>query len=200
MTAGTSALKRLFSSGLRVKALSHLFLHPGESFHVRGFAAALGEPAGTVARELANLEKAGILASERVGNQRRYVVRRDCPVCDDLRNIFVKTTGAGDMLRKALEKLRSVELAFIYGSFARGDARPGSDIDLMIVGRASDRELAPVIARVERRIGREINYVVYTRREVAKRNGREGDFVSEVLSGPRIVLVGGEDDGLLGAP
>lgn len=190
MTTGTPVLKRLFSSGLRVKVLSHFFLHPGESAYVRELAGALGESPGTLTRELTNLQEAGVLRSERVGNQRHYSLDATCPILEDLRRMFLKTTGAGDELRNALVKLGGVELAFIYGSFARGDAHGKSDIDLMVVGDVGDRELAPAVAAVEKRLHREINYTVYTRAEAVKRLGKKGDFIHEVFSGPRIVLIG----------
>lgn len=199
MVTSTLVLKRLFSSGLRVKVLSHFFLHPGESAYVRELAGALGESPGTVTRELTNLQEAGVLRSEKIGNQRHYSLDATCLILDDLRGVFLKTTGAGDGLRKALAELEGVEVAFIYGSFAKGDAHGKSDIDLMVVGDVGDRELAPVVARVEKRLRREINYTTYTRAEAAKRLGQKGDFIHEVLSGPRIVLIGKTDDRLLQA-
>jgi predicted nucleotidyltransferase len=199
MSTGTPVLKRLFSSGLRVKVLSHFFLHPGESAYVREVAGALGESPGTVTRELTNLQGAGVLRSEKIGNQRHYSLDEACPILEDLRSMFLKTTGAGDGLRKALAGLDSVELAFIYGSFAKGDAHGKSDIDLMVVGDVGDRELAPAVSRVEKRLHREINYPAYTRAEAVKRLGKKGDFIHEVFSGPRIVLIGKADDRLLRA-
>lgn len=196
MACSSSILKSLFSSGLRVKVLSHFFLHPGESFHIRGLASILGEPVGTVARELANLESAGIMESHAVGNQKHYSLRKDSPIHDDLRNLFLKTTGVGEIIRSTLEELPGIELVFMYGSFANGEAGVDSDIDLMVVGNISDKKLAPAVARAERRLGREVNYTVYTRAEAEKRLGREGDFVHEVFTGPRIVLVGRSDDRL----
>jgi predicted nucleotidyltransferase len=199
VASGARDLKRLFSSKLRVKVLSNFFLHPGESAHVRGLAGALGEPPGTVARELSNLHQAGVLRSERLGNQKHYSLDEACPILEDLRGMFLKTTSAGEELRKALARLDGVEIAFIYGSFAKGDARDRSDIDLMVVGDVGDRELAPAVARVERRLRREVNYTTYTRAEAAKRLAKRGDFVHEVFSGPRVVLVGRADDRLLRA-
>jgi len=157
MVPVSAMLKALFSSKLRVKLLEHFFFHPGEEFHVRRLAAELDEPVGTVARELARLERAGILVSRRVGNQRHYSLDEGCPILDDLRNIFLKTAGAGVALRRALEKVSNVELVFLYGSYATGEAHARSDLDLMIIGDVSDRNVAPVVARVERRLKREIN-------------------------------------------
>jgi predicted nucleotidyltransferase len=190
-------LKGLFSSKLRVKVLSHLFSHPGETFHVRGIAEILSEPAGTVARELSHLERSGILASTAVGNQKHYSLRDNLSIAEELARIFLKTTGAGEQIRAALQRLTKVELAFIYGSFAAGDAHATSDFDLMVVGRVSNRELAPVISRIERRLGREINYTFFRRKEIEKRLGREGDFVHEVFVGPKILLIGDMGDELL---
>ena len=189
-------LKCLFSSNLRVKILEHLFFHPGEELYVRQLSAALGEPVGTVGRELSHLEEASILVSRRIGNQKHYRLRKECPILEDLRNVFLKTAGASAELQCALGKLAGVELAFLYGSYATGEAKATSDMDLMIVGKVTDRILAPAVARVERRLKRAINYTVYARNEISKRLGDEGDFVNEVFSGPRIVLIGNEDDEL----
>ena len=187
------ALKRLFSSGVRVRALSHLYLHPGESVHVRRLAHELGESPGNLARELGNLEKAGILRSETVGNQRRYSADPSCPIDAEMRRIFIKMTGALASMRAELERVPAVEAALVFGSFAKGTAGPHSDVDLMIVGSASDRVLAPVVSRIERALGRDINYTVFSREEVSRRRGQPGDFVHEVLNGPTLALLGSVD-------
>ena len=196
MASVSPTLKALFSSRLRVRVLEHFFSHPGEEFYVRRLASTLEASVGSVARELAGLERAGLLVSRRVGNQRHYRLNQECPILDDLRNIFLKTAGAGEELRRALEKVPGVELAFLYGSYASGEAHAGSDLDLMVVGNISDRDLAPVVARVERRLKREVNYTIFTRADVQKRLGEKGDFVHEVFAGPRILLIGDERDRL----
>ncbi len=189
-------LKQLFSSKIRVKILSHFFFHPGEDFHVRRVASLIAEPAGVVGRELGHLEEGGILKSRRVGNQKRYAVQTDSPIIDDLRNIFIKTTGAGAELKATLEKTKGIELAFIFGSYASGEAGEKSDLDLMVIGDVPDRELAGTVSQIEQRLEREINYSIYPRGEVEIRIGREGDFLHEVFSGPVILLIGEKSDRL----
>jgi predicted nucleotidyltransferase len=199
MTTVPLTLKHLFSSKLRVKVLSHFFFHPGEDFYIRYLASALREPVGTVARELAHLEEAGILKHRVVGNQKHYSLQEDSPIAEDLRNIFLKTTGASAELRAALKKIPGVEIAFIYGSYASGEAGVSSDIDLMVIGDVSDKEMATAVASVEKRMKREINYTLYTRDEAEKRLGKKGDFVHEVFAGPKIILIGKANDRLLRA-
>ena len=195
MTSETHILKRLFSSQLRISVLSHFFMNPGESFHIRSLANLLGESAGNIFRELNNLEGAGLLRSQIVGNQKHFSLREDSPIYEDLRNLFLKTVGIGGEVRDLLGSLDGIEMAFLFGSFASGDADRSSDIDVMIVGDISDRELAPLMARLEGRLRQEINYVIFTRREVEERITREGDFVREVFRGPRIMLIGQSGDG-----
>lgn len=199
MAQSNPLLKQLFSSNLRIKVLSHFYAHPGESFHVRGLASAIEESAGTVGRELSNLERVGVIVSSWVGNQRHFSVEEKSPIHDELRSLFLKTTGAGAIIGSEIEKLGGIELVFIYGSFATGEAHANSDIDLMVVGNISEKKLAPSMARAERNLGRDVNYTLFTRTEVEERIGHEGDFVHEVFQGPKIVLLGRADDRLLGA-
>jgi len=189
-------LKRLFSSRLRVSVLSHFFMNPGESFHIRSLAKLVGESAGNLARELNNLEEVGLLQSKAIGNQKHFSLREDSPIHEDLRNLFLKTVGVGGELRDLLSPLDGIELAFIFGSFASGEAHGSSDIDVMIIGDIGDRDLAPLMAELEARLHREVNYIVYSRREVEKRVNQDGDFMHEVFKGHRIILIGRSDDGL----
>jgi len=193
-------LKILFSSGLRIRILSHFFFHPGETIHVRGLATALDEPAGTVARELANLKRGGILQSKAIGNQKHYSLNEDIAILEDLRNIFLKVSGAGSAIRDVLGRVPGVEIAFIFGSYADGRATAASDLDLMIVGDTDEATIAPLIAEVEEYLGRPINYALYPRNEVESRLGLEGDFVNGVFSAKRLLLIGNTDDSLLGTP
>lgn len=197
MSTEAHILKRLFSSRLRVSVLSYFFMNPGESFHIRSLATILGESAGNLARELNNLEEAGLVQSRAVGNQKHFSLREDSPIHEDMRNLFLKTVGAGGEIRDLLSHLDGIELAFLFGSFASGEAHGSSDIDVMIIGEINDRELAPLMAELEGRLHREINYMIYSRREAEKRIKQEGDFVYEVFRGPRIILIGQSDDGLL---
>ncbi|MFC1595488.1 nucleotidyltransferase domain-containing protein [Gemmatimonadota bacterium] len=197
MPGDTTILKRLFSSGLRISVLSHFFMNPGESFYVRSLANLLGESAGNLARELTNLEEAGLLRSKAVGNQKHFSLCEDSPIHEDLRNLFLKTVGIGGEIRDLLSQAGGIELAYLFGSFASGEAGSTSDLDLMIIGEISDRKLAPLMAELESRLHREINYVIYSRKEAEERIQEEGDFIAEVFRGPRIILIGQSDDGLL---
>lgn len=86
-----------------------------------------------------------------------------------------------------------MEWAFIFGSVAAGDEDLFSDVDLMVVGTVDLMALAEVIANLEEELGREINYLVMTRTELAQRLAEEEPFIGNVLAGPKVMLIGDED-------
>ena len=196
MVKSSPTLKALFSSETRIKALSHFFLHAGESFYLRQLEKILKIPVGQLGRELLNLEKIHLLTSSLEGNQKRYSVNRGFMLYEELKKIFLKTAGAGDTIRESLSGLKGVEIAFIYGSFAKGEEHPGSDMDVMVVGETPDKEIGRTISSAEKRLKRTVNYSLYEREEVKTRLDKKDNFIMTVFSEPRIILIGSKDDEL----
>jgi predicted nucleotidyltransferase len=89
--------------------------------------------------------------------------------------------------------LGTVEWAFIYGSVAAGEEDSLSDVDLMLVGEVELLALSAVIAQLEDQLGREINYLVLTRAELAQRLADGDPFTNNVLDGPKMMLIGDAD-------
>ena len=92
-----------------------------------------------------------------------------------------------------------MEIAFIFGSYADGRATATSDLDLMVVGDTDESTIAPVFSEIEAQLGRPVNYVLYPRNEIENRLGQEGDFINEVFSAKKLLLIGKTDDPLLQA-
>ena len=94
----TQDLANLLFGAYRYRVLSLLLLRPGDGFHVRMISRLTGIPAGSLHRELRLLAGAGLLNSERVGNQIHYSANEDSPVFDDLAAVLEKTAGAPPVL------------------------------------------------------------------------------------------------------
>ena len=187
-------LEKLFGSRLRAKAVGWLFTHPGERFFVRQLTERLGEDSTNLSRELANLEKLGLLISRIEGRQKYYQANQQSPVFKELKGLAAKTTGLADQVRKALQPFaKQIQVAFIYGSFARGEATAESDVDLVLVGSLSSRDAATSLARNSMQLGREINYVVYDPKEFRTKAKERHHFITQVLKAPKIYLVGSDD-------
>jgi len=183
-------LNALFGSELRVRALGWLFSHPDEAFYITQVANATGVPVSNLSLELRKLAEVGLLETYRVGGQRYFRANRACPIFDELRSIAVKTAGIGDVLRVALGKLNGVEAAFIYGSIARGDAEAASDVDIMVIGAAGFADVIAALEGVRERLGRDVNPTAYGTEEFREKARAGGGFLSDVLAGAKIFLVG----------
>jgi predicted nucleotidyltransferase len=179
----------------RQKVLARLLLNPEESYHVREIARLTGTSAGTLHRELARLAHAGVLTREEVGNQVRYSANRGCPIYPELASILRKTVGLGDVLKEALSGLKErLSLALVFGSVARGEEGVHSDVDLLLVGEIGFAEAVRALHQAQISIGREINPVVLSPAEFRHKTKDGDSFLSNVLGGEKLFLIGDEDD------
>jgi predicted nucleotidyltransferase len=181
-------------SRLRRKLLTFFYVSPKARAYVRQIAAAIDEDSTNVSRELKRLEREGLLLSELEGRQLYYTLNRDYPYVKPVFQILKGSVGIVPSLKKALERIAGIESAWIYGSFARGDADSSSDIDLLIVGMPDQAQLAAATRRVERLLRREINYTVFTPQELKQRLAARDAFAGDVWRGKRIELIGYGDD------
>jgi DNA-binding transcriptional ArsR family regulator len=186
-------LQRLFSSQTRVDLLVRLLGRPEERFYVRELARQLRRDISGIKRELDNLEKAGILQSLKVGNLRYYSANLRSPVYPELKAIIDKTRGVPGTIAAALRKVEGVVAAFLYGAKADALATDAGALDLIVVGSADMAGLNQTVADLEQRLGREINLLVFDRAEFVRRREEGDPFLTEVLQGDRVVVVGSDD-------
>ena len=188
-------LETILGSKLRAKVLGWLFSHPDERYFVRQLTALLKEDSTNVSRELARLEKTGILTSITEGKQKYYQVNRKSPVYNELHGLIIKTMGVADVLRSALSPSAGrISAAFIFGSFAVGREDRASDIDLLVVGNITFGDVVSLLKPAQERVGREVNPVVYPVAEFKKKVKEDHHFVKTVLDEEKIFLIGDEDE------
>jgi predicted nucleotidyltransferase len=135
------------------------------------------------------LEREGLFRSEVIGRQKYFQLSRDYPLFDEVRSILLKTIGAGPLIAQSLRKLEGTEEAYLYGSFARNQQDAVSDIDVLVIGTPRSEALAEAVRKLERQLGREINYTVLTRKEFDLRRTRKDAFLENVWRHKRISLI-----------
>jgi len=188
-------LSALITSRARIDVLSLLLLDSGDRRYLREIALLTRQPVRAVQRELARMEASGLVTESTEGNRKYYQANRNSPVFSELKALFLKTVGLGDVLRSHLQgRDESTEVAFLFGSYARAAETSSSDIDLMIIGRITGRELAALLAPAREALGREINTVTMTPDEFRTKATGQNPFILSVLSEPKIFLLGSEDD------
>ncbi len=173
-----------------------LFAMPARSFQLSELRRLTGLGSASLQRELRKLVEAGLVNSDYVGNQRRFLAIPQSPVFHVLVAIARKTLGIQPLLGDALAPLRTrVQAAWIYGSVAKGTDTATSDIDLMLVG--DDLTLGEVLERLtplEAEMGRKINPTCYTPDEFSRRRGEPDSFVNRVLAQPIQPVIGSPND------
>lgn len=185
----SSILDALFSR-TRIGVLRELEANEG-GLHLRELERRTGVNSRHLVRELHALRDAGILTAQRIGRQVFYRLNPDCPIYPELRAIVRKTVGLAGVLADAMEPFRDrIDLAYVYGSHARGEAKPASDIDLMLVGTVTLRQVSSALREAGRALGRVVNPTLYSPAEYEKELATTDSFVERVHNGPRIEVIG----------
>jgi predicted nucleotidyltransferase len=188
-----STLSSVLFTEYRGRVLGLLLLHPERSYYLREIARLTATLPGTLKREMDKLLEVGLLTVKKVGNQNHYQANRECPIYEDLSNILRKTSGLSDVLINALLQLSDkLQSAFVFGSVASGNVNARSDIDLMLIGDVSYAEVVPLLHPLQEQLGREINPKIYADKEWNKLMKDNGAFVHDVLSKPKLFIIGNE--------
>ncbi len=194
-TTQNDLLPNLLGSKLRAKVLGWLFTHTDERYFVRQLTSLLKEDSTNTSRELASLEKMGILVLTTSGKQKYYQANTRSPIFNELHGLMLKTSGVADVLRSALrpsaEKIKS---AFIFGSIANRTETRASDIDVMIIGDADYDEVSACLNQAQDKLSREINSVVYPVSEFQQKVRANQHFMKSVLEDEKIYLIGDDNE------
>jgi predicted nucleotidyltransferase len=177
----------------RAEILRLLFDDPSRELHLRDVARLAGLTPAALQREVSALAKQEILSMRRDGNRVYYRANTAHPLFPELRGIVTKTAGITSELRQALLPVEDIDLALVFGSTASGQAGSGSDVDLLVLGKAGLRKIAPAIRRLSQSLGREINPICFTPAEWRDKSAHGDALVARILSEPKLWLKGGPD-------
>lgn len=195
MGTKTKDISATLFPGTKRKILALFFLNPDQEYYFSEVVRLTGTRQGVIQRELKNLTEAGILTSEKRGRQKFYSVNRKHPIFRDLRNIIFKTYGVIGRIREALDPLaEQIKVAFVYGSFARGEEVSSSDLDLFVVGNMRLDELVSTLSVVEQAIGREINPTLFSSTEFKEKWSQKNQFIRSVVNTEKEFVIGSEDE------
>lgn len=185
-------LRDLLISRVRVKLLELFLANPTEMYHVRELVRRTSEEINAVRRELAHLEKAGIVKKEARGNRLYYWPRKDYSFYNDLCSMVSKTTGIGQEFLKNRAKLGKISFVCFSLKFIKRMPRTADEVDILVVGEVVLPELAALIRSEETKRGAEINYTVMANDEFDFRKKRRDPFLMGILTGSKVMIIGDE--------
>lgn len=177
-------------SKARRRLLAYHFTNPTARHHLRDLAERLSVDPSNLSKELGRLEREGLFRSEVSGRQKYFQLNPEYPLFEELRGIVAKTIGAVPLIAQCLKKIEGLEAAYLYGSFARNQQDAASDLDVLLIGTPRAGTLAEAVRKLERQLGREINYTALTPKEFQSRRARKDAFLENVWHNKRISLLG----------
>ncbi|HEY5713880.1 MAG TPA: hypothetical protein VIT68_00850 [Candidatus Gracilibacteria bacterium] len=178
-------LKKLFGSGARVKLLKQFLNNPEEEFFIRELTRILDEQINSLRRELENLENIGLLKSKERNRKKYYYINSHFNLLAELTSIIRKTDDKHQNLLKKLEKLGSIDILILTGSFV--DKADGYDLDLFIVGDIKNKEIESFLS--ENFANEIVRHGAMTREDFLYRITLRDKFVQKLFrNGENIVL------------
>jgi predicted nucleotidyltransferase len=189
------ALSSALFGKTRRAILALLYAHSDESFYLRQIARFVEGGQGGVQREMQRLADAQIIRRTVRGRTAFYQANRDCPIFPELQGLVLKTAGVVEVIRTALIPLTDhIQVAFVYGSVARSQPKPASDIDLFVVGALGFGDVAEALMEAQSRLARDVNPTVYDLADFQRRLARKEHFVSAVVEQPKMFVIGSQHE------
>lgn len=193
-----STLVEVFGSLGRLRTLRALFAEPGRGFGQRELAAEAELDPGGVSRLLKRWTAAGLVTRRQQDGLPRYYASTD-PSLAPLVTLMQQDSALVHTLRKALSGVKGVEVALVFGSVARGAESVASDVDVLVLGNASELKANAALKPAGRALGRVVHATAFTI-ESFKNQLRGGEsFALGIMHGPRIALIGDVDAAILQA-
>lgn len=183
----------LLGSEARARLLAHFVANPESRHHVRALERLTGIGKRSLHAELARLDAMGLVHREREGRRVVYVRSGYSAEWSAIERL-VGTYAIPLLLRAALAEVPGVKAAFIFGSLARGDARPDSDVDLLVYGDdIADGDLGRATLDAGVVLERRLDVKDYDTARFIRDNAPGKSFLHPALTGPKVWLIGSED-------
>lgn len=187
-------MEELFVSRVRIKLLNLFLTTSDPLLHVREIVRRTGEEINAVRRELSRMEKAGMMASEWRANRRLYHFRKDYVFYPQLLGFVVKSTGLGGAIIKNRGRLGRIKYAMVAARYLKNQPSSQDDVDLLVVGQVVLPELQAIVADEQMRRDNEINYSFMDEAEFNFRVKRRDPFILRVVTQPKVMLLGDEEE------
>lgn len=184
------SLLPLFRSEAQYRLLGELVTTPGAEETIGSLARRIGASHATVSREVARLQRAGIVRTRDEGRRRLVAAVTDSPIFEPLRDLMAKVYGVPSVIEDEFGPLDA--RVAIFGSWAaRWHGEPGpmpDDVDVLVIGDIEPRDAWDAAARATRRLGIEVNVVV---RDPAEWADDPTGFAEEVKRRPMLDVAHG---------
>ena len=132
-------LNTLITSKTRINLLLKFFLNPGTKAYLRELAAEFGESTNAIRVELNRLSDAKLIKSTNLGRKVIYRANNQHNLFRDIQSVVRKYVGLDHLVEDVVNRLGSVDAAYVVGDYARGI--DSGLIDVVLVGTVDSDNL-----------------------------------------------------------
>ena len=163
-------LDTLITSKTRINLLLKFFLNPGTKGYLRELAAEFGESTNAIRVELNRLSDAKLLQSTNLGRKVIYRANNQHNLFRDIQSVVRKYVGLDRLVEDVVNKLGSVDAAYVIGDYARGI--DSGLIDVVLIGTVDSETLENFVLKTGDLIDRKIRPLVLNNEEFEKLRAR----------------------------
>ena len=161
--------------------LKRFIREPEREFHIRELAKYTQKSPATIAKYLADYEKKEYLTHERRLNHLLYKADTANSAFKELKmghnQRLLRTTG---LIQHLVDTFNHPEAIILFGSFAKGEDGPKSDVDILIVTPAKKKVN---LALFEKKISRPIQLFVHSRDEIERMKIKNKELLNNWING-----------------
>lgn len=196
MSGSSPIIAAIFGGGAQARVLGLLYTRP----HQEGFKPAdiqreAGIPAGSMTKTLSDLVGKQLILVENGKYGKEYRAPHGDPRLAPIFMLFRQDSMVVEALRKAVGKVKGITYAGIFGSFARGETRHGSDIDLLVLEKTPGETqfaLSSALDAIARKTGWNVNPEFYGQEEFLGLVEQQNPVALSIASGSFIDLKGAQ--------
>lgn len=189
------SIEALFGSKTRVKLLNLFLNNPEKTFYVREITRLIDEQVNSVRRELKNLEDIKAVNSATEDRKLFYGINQRFKYYIPLRAIFAGIDSSEESIVKEKEQGwrygtsdidKDLGILIISGVLVK---RSESDIDMILVGNNSKKQLSDWAKNIEKQEGRDLNYVILSMEEFYYRYTSSDVFINGIFQNEHRIIV-----------
>lgn len=183
-----------FLTPVQQDILAATYDKPEKWWYLSELASNANRTVSSLQRDLKSFTAGGILESRRDAGRVYFRANAESTLFEPLRQIVQRSLGIETGVASAIAPVEDgIEALFIYGSVARGEEGPESDVDLMCVGSIGLADLSKVVRPLEKKFQREFNATCYSPDEFVEKLNAGNHFLNALRDEPKIFIVGTED-------
>ncbi len=166
-------------------------VHPDDALHIRELYRRTGLGMASLQKELDRFQRLDIVRKDRDGRRLIYRLDVDSDHWRAMRALVRRLATPAEVLREALTGVPGVEAAFVFGSQARGDMRPDSDVDLLLVAdEPASRAVQDPLSEAESLMGRDVDVVTFSHAGVREKLRAGTHFFQRIRREPKQWVAG----------